>query len=378
MSDSELEVISKKCAHLIYHADSVNQLQALLLEVNDPLSVLAFPSACIPKSDRTFLMACARRGRYECCKLLLSLDSASSVNVQNGQGYTALHYASYEGHVDVGFLLLAAGADVELRNIHNETAYETAMSGKRTDLVHMYQQSHYFTNYISKNAVLPSSNNGTNFDSERTNTKALALKTNDVRASSYKGLSKQDASYYVLYVTEVGQGADQSVIGSEFACLASVQQATNKARPTALSGSVHEAAGLMEGSLEDLYIGRARTNHVCIGDLSLSKQHAVISYFEDRGFVVRDIGSKHGTFIDEQRLHSESVEGEVMVAAEKKKSDGKNGDCFLKGKEAHNSKSDTKAVARAPQYLKEGMVVRFGRISCTVVRKRQDFVLSSG
>jgi hypothetical protein len=349
MSDSEPEDIGRKCAHVIYHADNASKLQELLLDLDDPLAVLTFPSSTIPKSDRTYLMACARRGRYECCRLLLSLDSASSVNLQNSQGYTALHYASYEGHADVAFLLLAAGADVQIKNVHGETPYETAISGKRVDLVRMYQQSPNFAKYLSNSAFPPTSGSD----------RPIPLQS----TGGPKGiLNRRDASYFALHITEVGPGADSALVGCEFACLSSTQQEANRTAATIISGSTHDATARMDGSSEDLYIGRARTNHVCISDLSLSKQHAVISYIEDTGFVVRDIGSKHGTFINDKRLPVDEVAN--IADGSKVTEEGK----LAAG--AHRTMQNM-------QFLKEGMTVRFGRISCTVVRKRQDTVLSS-
>jgi hypothetical protein len=304
-----------------------------------------------------------------------------SVNVQNEQGYTALHYASYQGNAHLSFLLLAAGADVEIRNSHKETAYETAMSGKRFELLRQFQQSPYFTQYLAK-ATLPLTDpvapepqhSADNISIFSTRSKVLAV-----------GISQHDAAQFVLHITEVGSGADNSLVGCEFACLSSVQQERNRSQPSLLSGSVHPPMGCIGNSVDDLYIGRARSNHVCISDLSLSKQHAVISYVPDQGFVVYDIGSKHGTFVEESRIPSgtefaptggtaaaNSAPSQFQCGVENARKDGKEPLC---GDNKQVSSED--ASKYAPIYLKEGMQVRFGRIFCTVVRKRQDSVLSS-
>lgn len=56
-------------------------------------------------------------------------------------------------------------------------------------------------------------------------------------------------------------------------------------------------------------IGRADTNEVIIDDLSVSKHHSVI--VSEAGFVLRDLGSTNGTFIDE---HEVGNVGEKLAA----------------------------------------------------------------
>eukprot|EP01032_Pedospumella_encystans_P031204 gene31204-35219_t len=221
----EQESIESQCAHLLYHSDDVVGLQTLLQ----------------------------------------GLSAA--------KGYTALHYASYQGHIEVAFLLLAAGADWRLCNVHGETAYQTAISGKKYELANRFQISPYFAdNYYP------------------------------LVSSSGVSMSKHEASMFKLEIIDVESGGDKSLVGLDFHCLAATQRALNITTPNVLSGSAFEATGCMQYSCDDLYIGRARSNHVCITDLSLSKQHAVISYIENIGFVVHDIGSKHGTFVNKKRL----------------------------------------------------------------------------
>jgi hypothetical protein len=385
MDDDYLSVedsVLKRCAHLIFHSDNAEGLQSLLLELEDPLAVYSFPSTLVPNTDRTFLMACAKKGRYECCKMLLSLDSAASVNAQNEQGYTALHYASYQGNAHLAYLLLAAGADVEIRNSHNETAYETAMSGKRFELLRQFQLSPYFTQYLAK-ATLPLTDPMSAVTQSSAETTSASLSKPKVVAL---GISQHDAAQFVLHITEVGSGADKNLVGCEFACLSSLQQERNRSQPSLLSGSVHPPMGCIGNSVEDLYIGRARSNHVCISDLSLSKQHAVICYVPDQGFVVYDLGSKHGTFVEDRRIPSgtefppagkaAASNAALTQPAHIAETGGKREkDSTVSATDEHSSSQGS--AAYAPMYLREGMQVRFGRIYCTVVRKRQDTVLSS-
>src|SRR5205823_9305514 len=47
----------------------------------------------------------------------------------------------------------------------------------------------------------------------------------------------------------------------------------------------------------ELTIGRGLSNHVCISDPILSRQHCVITS-ENGQFVIRDLGSRHGTLVN--------------------------------------------------------------------------------
>jgi len=68
-------------------------------------------------------------------------------------------------------------------------------------------------------------------------------------------------------------------------------------------------------------IGRGEGNHIQIShDLHVSRRHAVIIYDEEKGeFKIKDLGSKHGTYVN-----GEKIEGERVI---------KNGDHIRLGKE---------------------------------------------
>lgn len=57
------------------------------------------------------LLKAARRGRLDLVTYVLDMDG-SLIDACDGDGYTALHRASYEGHEDVVRTLLLRGADV--------------------------------------------------------------------------------------------------------------------------------------------------------------------------------------------------------------------------------------------------------------------------
>jgi pSer/pThr/pTyr-binding forkhead associated (FHA) protein len=63
--------------------------------------------------------------------------------------------------------------------------------------------------------------------------------------------------------------------------------------------AAHELA-LAEGATAS--IGRLDTNDVCIREQHVSRQHAVIQY-RDGVFLITDLGSANGVYVNEQRLH---------------------------------------------------------------------------
>ena len=163
-------------------------------------------------------------------------------------------------------------------------------------------------------------------------------------------MTRIDAEKMIFEVVSVMDGGDIALLHSIFYCLASENRKA-AAAATAAGVNISEASSLLAGSsqqnlmvqhgqwdvAEDLTVGRSRGNDACLPDLSVSKQHAVLSYFHNVGLVVRDCGSKHGTFVDGVQVkHGQSP----MVV--------------------------------------EGTQLRFGRICCEVKRLRQAAVLTSG
>jgi DNA-binding winged helix-turn-helix (wHTH) protein len=63
----------------------------------------------------------------------------------------------------------------------------------------------------------------------------------------------------------------------------------------------------------DTLIGRDPESHVCIDEPSVSRRHAIISTTAD-GAVLRDLGSRNGTFVDGRRIEAPTplVDGAVV------------------------------------------------------------------
>ncbi|PNH07523.1 Death-associated protein kinase 1 [Tetrabaena socialis] len=76
-------------------------------------------------ADECALLATAKEGRLLEVEQLLS-DPAANPNVQDVEGYTALHCASTEGRTEVVKALLRAGADVAAKRKEGYTALHLA------------------------------------------------------------------------------------------------------------------------------------------------------------------------------------------------------------------------------------------------------------
>lgn len=54
------------------------------------------------------------------------LDAGAMINLANRSGFTPLHHAAEAGSEEAAALLIGNGANLTLRNLHNQTPLETA------------------------------------------------------------------------------------------------------------------------------------------------------------------------------------------------------------------------------------------------------------
>lgn len=187
------------------------------------------------------------------------------------------------------------------------------------------------------------------------------------------GLSRYEAAKYHFEVISVTSGGEEGLIGAS-ACLLSTHT-TSSSTAKALSGSgLSTGSGgkgmIQEKSKDDFTVGRSRSNDFPVDDLSISKQHSMISYFENAGFIIRDLNSKHGTFVDGRRIGISSSSSSSDNKLEK----DENGNILI----SDGMKKDDVRRNNNGFILKEGSVVQFGRVVCRIFRKRQLAVISSG
>ena len=72
--------------------------------------------------------------------LTSALDSGLSPNAANHNGWTLLMLAAVEGHVPLGQLLIARGADLAAMNLKGETAASIATARNHTGFVELLNQ----------------------------------------------------------------------------------------------------------------------------------------------------------------------------------------------------------------------------------------------
>jgi FHA domain len=187
------------------------------------------------------------------------------------------------------------------------------------------------------------------------------------------GLTRYEASKYFIKVTSVLDGGQEELINTECALLCTLQGTTDKQLKSSNGGCADTQKDKEKESnslTDDFTIGRSRCNHCPLDDLSVSKSHAIISYYQGVGFVLRDLKSKHGTFLDGVRLGiSDSGSAVATVEVDKRGYDRR---------AVSGSGNATKGNSNRGFLLQDGSVVQFGRVVCTVYKKRQSAVISSG
>lgn len=187
------------------------------------------------------------------------------------------------------------------------------------------------------------------------------------------GLSRYEAAKYHLEVISVTSGGEEGLIGAS-ACLLSTHTTSSSTTKSLPGHGLNAGSGgkgiIHEKSKDDFTVGRSRSNDFPVDDLSISKQHSMISYFENAGFIIRDLNSKHGTFVDGRRIGISSSSSSSDNKLEK----DENGNILI----SDGMKKDDVRRNNNGFILKEGSIVQFGRVVCRIFRKRQLAVISSG
>ena len=196
------------------------------------------------------------------------------------------------------------------------------------------------------------------------------------------GFTRYEASKYYIKVTSVLEGGQEDLISTETALLSSLTDAT--ATDKLMKSSNNNYADIQNSSnnnnnnnkesksvTDDFSIGRSRCNNYPLDDLSVSKKHAIISYYQGVGFILRDLKSKHGTFLDDVRLGIPDPKSSASNIRDDKEGSETT---ILRGCEVVTAKG----CGNKGFLLQDGSIVRFGRVICMVFRKRQSAVISSG
>lgn len=131
--DSELvEISDLKVEDLLDFAryGEIGALSAILE------SEYAFKLAMCDDQNISLLHMVSANGHLECANLLLKCPGVyeNVINLCNMEGNTALHWAVLNSHVSIVRLLLENGADVNIKNKNERTAFDEAVAAEKFDI----------------------------------------------------------------------------------------------------------------------------------------------------------------------------------------------------------------------------------------------------
>lgn len=324
-----------------------------------PLTPLATQQQIMPDNNRTLLMSAAKGGSVALCEDILKHTSLG-INTQNSKGYTALHFACFQGHTDVALLLLAHGSDMYIRNQYRETAIEAAQAagfhflGEKLlnaflapILVSASTSAHALDALLVPQMIEMHGRveELLNVHSIENNIQCSAKKRPRVECSNHTRNATFHQRQNILQWQDVPPTPDSStdlmalLLGSlhkplEIAEVLPQLPSTSKDNITtsaALINCVLEVASCDEGctnvppglsfDFSDLIqgksgelsfsIGRSSKSDICLSDLSISKQHASLLFLAGEGVCVTD-SSKHGTFVNDSKVHHQSGDSHIL------------------------------------------------------------------
>ncbi|KAJ2706488.1 palmitoyltransferase akr1 [Coemansia spiralis] len=133
--------------HAAVHSGSIAALAFLL---STQLSVLGNSVDILDTHGMTPLMWAAYQSKQDILELLLRLGA--SVNMQDGSGKSALHYAMMNGYPSAKVALLEKGANPDLKDFGTDSDHNGAQSPREIATAHGYLPA--FEGYIRKGASL--------------------------------------------------------------------------------------------------------------------------------------------------------------------------------------------------------------------------------
>jgi len=90
------------------------------------------------KNRITPLHWAAWRGRKEIAELLIA--KGADVNVKNKDGGTPLHNAAWKGHVEIAKLLIVKNADVNAKDVEGQTPLDWAEEEKHKEIADLLRK----------------------------------------------------------------------------------------------------------------------------------------------------------------------------------------------------------------------------------------------
>jgi len=67
-------------------------------------------------------------------------DNGADVNAKDNNGFAPLHWASFNGHLEVVKHLVAKGADLNAKNSFDKTAFDLASENNRNEVANYLEE----------------------------------------------------------------------------------------------------------------------------------------------------------------------------------------------------------------------------------------------
>ena len=123
-----------KAAESIVAAIRLGNIEAIKQHLADGADVNAKEA----KNQITPLHWAAWRGRKEIAELLIA--KGADVNVKNKDGGTPLHNAAWKGHVEIAKLLIVKNADVTAKDVEGQTPLDWAEEEKQKEIADLLRK----------------------------------------------------------------------------------------------------------------------------------------------------------------------------------------------------------------------------------------------
>lgn len=144
-NNTAVQLTADEIDDLLYYtrANEIQDLQQTVAELSKKYQTspkAVFEASIDPQSNNTVLHFCSANGLVDLLPSILAPDSASKlssdfVNHANKEGNTALHWAAYNGHLSIVKSLIAAGANMWVKNVAGHLAMFEAERADKSEVV---------------------------------------------------------------------------------------------------------------------------------------------------------------------------------------------------------------------------------------------------